>query len=145
MNSKKSTVLYLAYLLLLVSLSLYVSSVLKNKNVDVITVDNEKPAKIHKETKPAKVTLNIVRDGKTIALKYEMTTNDSVEDLLRFARARKQIDYEIDRYTNGLIINVSNNNAQDNPWKVIFNNDNITNLISEKSLNDSDVYILTNQ
>lgn len=136
-----STILKVAYLILLATAFFYVKSVLDTDSFKPTEKQiQEKAEKIHE----ANVKLNVEFNGEVKEYKSRFTTVDTVEDFLKELRDEQGLYYEKDLYTYGAeIASVFGKEAGDGKkWAVLLNDKDITNRISNEYLVNDTTYIL---
>jgi|GEM_PF-1443767 hypothetical protein len=137
-----STLLKLAYLILLATTILYVKSVL---DVDSFKAKEKEPARPTKQVVAVTVALETHIDGVVTPYRITMTNTTSVLDLLAELRKTQGLYYEQDTYTYGTeLVSVFGRSAPDgSSWVVLAGDQDITHTMATTYLADGATYRLT--
>jgi len=138
-NLKLKKYLIVAYIILLVGGYFYINSIL---DVNKVSVDQKEEPKRVLEVKPVKVKLTIEQTGGSKEYSVELQNIDTVLDLLEEVREDQGFIYEKTAYTYGTIIDgIEGIKAPEGyMWRIFENNIDITENVSNESLNDGFFY-----
>lgn len=138
---KTSTVLKVAYLILLGTTIFYVKSVL---DVDSFKATEKVVEKPTIKIKEVSVNLVVNVDQETKEYKATLRNIDTVEDFLKELRDKQGLYYEKDFYTYGAeIVSVSDKEAdRGKKWAIVLNDKDITHQIADEYLINDAVYTL---
>ncbi|KKS18743.1 MAG: hypothetical protein UU77_C0069G0004 [candidate division WWE3 bacterium GW2011_GWC1_41_7] len=138
-NLKLKKYLIVAYIILLVGGYFYINSIL---DVNKVSVDQKEEPKRVLEVKPVKVKLTIELTGGSKEYSVELQNIDTVLDLLEEVREDQGFIYEKTAYTYGTIIDgIEGIKAPEGyMWRIFENNIDITENVSNESLNDGFFY-----
>lgn len=142
MIGKYKKVLWLSYVIVLISLVFYVRNTL---NDDFYVVKDNEQITNFEEAKEAKVRLSVNIQGNEQEYSLRLTTKDSVEDMLKTLREDQGLYYEKDMYAYGIEITEVMDTLPKvgNKWAVMYEGSNITASINDTYLVHNASYVLT--
>ena len=142
-NILRNKYLLVAVYIIFISLVyFYVDSILKSDSIS--TTDKEPEENTAIEIKPVDVVLKIESPQLNKEYSLKKTNTDSVLDLLNILRSEKEFTYEKTAYIDRIEIDRVNDiyPPEGYKWKVFLKDEDITQIIADKYLEDNSTYVL---
>ena len=129
------------YVIFLLASFFYVKSVLNNRSIEVATKNDDKK---HSEVEIKAISVNLIVDdnGKKSKYLYKLKNVDTVNDLLALAREDGVLSYDVIGYLNSNELVGPSYANQQYKWKILMDNNDITNTFLSTKLLDNKVYVV---